>query len=53
MNMNNEAEDKILLSETLYLITKFLKSSDGLSEAADLLENELVKILYLYIYIYI
>lgn len=45
MSMNNEADDKILLSETLYLITKFLKSSDGLSEAADILENELV-ILY-------
>jgi len=40
--MNKEVDDKLLLSETLYLITKFLKSSDGLSEAADALENELV-----------
>lgn len=43
--MNKEVEDKLLLSETLYLITKFLKSSEGLSEAADALESELVIIL--------
>ena len=47
MNTNTEAEDKILLSETLYLITKFLKSSNGLSQAADLLEKELV-IIFIY-----
>ena len=58
--MNKEVDDKLLLSETLYLITKFLKSSDGLSEAADALENELViliiinhlQIIYYYYYYY-
>ena len=38
----NKDDDKLLLSETLYLITKFLKSTEGLSEAANLLENQLV-----------